>query len=542
MNPEGIDTSTLLTMLGLIAAVWAIVPDTARLTFRLSLNKFDWLLIWLALLIVHGFFFEPVLTSLGLPILGTWRWGFDKSATQYSLFLLLAGYVYWRSRKTKLTRGNLGLFDELSTSLLHARKYEDLADLLQPHLEPALDLAAPESVRSRLAETIRPPRPGLQLVFGDDGSITIVADEATSWPMRKLFVVREWIADLVGPSQKIQRRAVLVVKRLLASRGLVTHLAISSPYLCIQVMERAQRLVESFQDNFFHALLADEGSIFYSEIKNNQNFGGIGRRLALPDENQLLRFYCANVEVAARLGVYRSVGEAVLARIDTDDALEKKLNGRLLTFHEIGRDHDPVHAGLMFFRIMVLEGLHQRTNDHLWLHYMTHFASHLVDRAREVRVEDENREFATPLGYLLYEIVDNMATWIAESVELTTLDDMLTRNQEEGDHLYISFEAADAIGRVLQPILMAPCVPQQLKTQLFGIAFFALKELETYPRLAPLASLMRNRLIDPYDSGYQNRDHYLTKLQLVFSKQDHMLRIQLRTLKDELDAALASCE
>jgi hypothetical protein len=542
MNPEGIDTSALLTMLGLIAAVWAIVPNTARLTFRLSLNKFDWLLIWLALLIVHGFFFEPVLTSLGLPILGTWRWGFDKSATQYSLFLLLAGYVYWRSRKTKLTRRNLGLFDVLSTSLLHARKYEDLADLLQPHLEPALDLAAPESVRSRLAEKIRPPRPGLQLVFGDDGSITIGPDEATSWSMRKLFVVREWIADLVGPSQKVQRRAVSVVKRLLASRGLVTHLAISRPYLCIQVMERAQRLVKSFQDDFFQALLADEGSIFYSEIKNNQNFGGIGRRLALPDENRLLRFYCADVEVAGRLGVYRSVGEAVLARIDADDALEKKLNGRLLTFQDIGRDHDPVHVGLMFFRIMVLEGLHQRTNDHLWLHYMTHFASHLVDRAREVRVEDENREFATPLGYLLYEIVDNMATWIAEAVELTTADDVLTRNQEEGDHVYISFEAADAIGRVLQPILMAPCVPQQLKTQLLGVALFALKELETYPRLAPLASLMRKRLIDPYDSGYQSHYHYLTKLHLVFNKQDHTLRIQLRTLKDELDAALASCE
>ena len=53
MNSAGIDTSALLTMLGLIAAVWAIVPSTARLSFRLSLNWFDWLVIWVVLLIIH---------------------------------------------------------------------------------------------------------------------------------------------------------------------------------------------------------------------------------------------------------------------------------------------------------------------------------------------------------------------------------------------------------------------------------------------------------------------------------------------------------
>jgi hypothetical protein len=81
--------------------------------------------------------------------------------------------------------------------------------------------------------------------------------------------------------------------------------------------------------------------------------------------------------VAARLGVFRSVGEAVLAHIDADEILEKKLNGRLLTFQEVGKYHDPVYAGICFFRIMVLEGLHQRAADHLWLHYMPFFARRL---------------------------------------------------------------------------------------------------------------------------------------------------------------------
>lgn len=535
MNPAGIDTSALLTMLGLIAAVWAVVPSTARLSFRLSLNRLDWLVIWAALLLIHGLFFEPVLTTLGFPTLGPWLWGFDKSATQYLLFLLLAAFVYWRSRRTRLTRWNLGLFDELTTSLVHAGKHEELADFLQHHLGSALDLAAPTSVRSRLANAIRPPRPDFQVVFHDDGSITLGAGAPTSWLFRTWFSFREWVADLVGPSQRVQRRAAIVVKRLLSSRRLVGHLAIARPYLCIEVMERATRFVESFQDEFFNALLADESSIFYSELKNNDNYGGVGHRLALPEENRLLWFYCFDVAVAARLGVYRSIGEAVLARIDADEVLDKKLNGRLLTFQEVGKYHDPVYAGICFFRIMVLEGLHQRASDHLWLHYMSHFASHLVDRARAVRPEDANQEFPTPLGYLLYEVVDATAVWVSDAKAVTAPGDVLRPDQHEGNHIYISFEAAEAIGGVIQAILMSPRVPHRLKVELLGVALTTLRDLEQCPHLAPLAKVMRTYLIEPY--GFRAQNNYLDILKQCFDEQDHVLRAHLGRFSEELDAA-----
>ncbi|WP_454764378.1 hypothetical protein [Cupriavidus campinensis] len=535
MNPAGIDTSALLTMLGLIAAVWAVVPSTARLSFRLSLNWFDWLVIWAALLIIHGFFFEPVLTTLGFPTFGPWLWGFDKSATQYLLFLLLAAFVYWRSRRTRLTRWNLGLFDDLTTSLLHAGKLEELAELLHRHLASALNLAASKSVRSRLADAIRPPRPGFQVVFRDDGSISLGKGAPTNWLFRKWFSFREWLADLVGPSQRVQRRAVIVVKRLLSSRRLAGHLAIARPYLCIEVMERATRFVEGFQDEFFDALLANEASVFYSELKNNDNFGEGGHRLALPDENRLLRFYCVNVDVAARLGVYRSVGEAVLARIDADEGLEKKLNGRLLTFQDVGKHHDPVYAGIWFFRIMVLEGLHQRVADHLWLHYMPHFASRLVDRAREVRPEDENHEFPTPLGYLLYEVVDSTAVWVRDAEALTKPGDELLPDQLEGNHTHISFEAAEAIGRVIQAILMSPRVPRRLKDELLGVALTTLRDLEQRTHLAPLARVMRAHLIEPY--GFREQNNYLYILKQCFDEQDHVLRAHLGRFSEELDAA-----
>ena len=535
MNPAGIDTSALLTMLGLIAAVWAVVPSTAKLSFRLSLNWFDWLVIWAALLIIHGLFFEPVLTTLGFPTLGPWLWGFDKSTTQYLLFLLLAVFVYLRSRRRRLTRWNLGLFDDLTTSLLHAGKHDELADLLQSHLDSALDLAASKSVRSRLADSISPPRPGVQVVFQDDGSIKLGAGTPTSWHFRRWLNFREGLADLVGPSQRVQRRAAIVVKRLLSSRRLTGCLAIARPYLCLRVMERATSVQERFQDDFFAALLSDEASVFYGELKNNDNFGGDGHRLALPDENRLLRFYCGDVSVAARLAVYRSVGEAVLARIDADEVLEKRLNGRLLTFQNAGKHSDQVYAGIWFFRIMVLEGLHQRIADHLWLHYMPHFASSLVDRAREVRPEDENNEFPTPLAYLLYEIVNATAVWVMDAEVLTKSGEKPRPNELEGNHIYISFEAAQAVGRVIRAVLISPRVPHRVKIELLGVALTTLRGLEQREHLAALATVMRAHLIDPY--GFQEQNNYLDILTQCFDEQDHVLRACLRRFSEELGAA-----
>lgn len=522
-------------MLGLIAAVWAVVPSTAKLSFRLSLNWLDWLVIWSGLLIIHGLFFESVITKMGFPTLGPWLWGFDKSGTQYLLFLLLAAFIYWRSRRTKLTRWNLGLFDDLTTSLLHSGKFEELTDLLHSHLASALNLAVSKSVRSRLATTIRPLRPNVQVFFREDGSISMGEQAPTSWIFRRFFSFREWLADLVGPSQQVQRRAVIVVKRLLSSRQLTRHLAIVRPYFCIEVMERVTRFEEGFQDEFFDALLGNEASIFYSELKNNDNFGAGGHRLSLPDENRLLRFYLANVGVAVRLGVYRSIGEAVLARIDTDETLEKKLNGRLLTFQDVGKHHDPIYVGIRFFRIMVLEGLHQRVADHLWLHYMPHFARRLIDRAREVQLEDENQEFSTPLGYLLYEIVDATAVWVRDAEALIQGDDIARPNQLEGDHIYISFEAAEAMGRVIQVILMSPRVPLRLKSELLSVALGTLKDLQKHANLAELARVTRTRLIEPY--GYREKNNYVQILKQFFDDQDHVLRAHLALFKEELDDA-----
>lgn len=538
MNSAGIDTSALLTMLGLIAAVWALVPSTARLSFRLSLSWLDWVVVWGMVLVIHGFFFEPVIRALGFPNLGPWRLGFEKSSFQYLLFLLIALFVYWRSRRTKLTRRNLNLFDDLTTSLLLAGKFDELGELLQRHLKSALALSKQRSLRSRIANWIKPKQLGAKFFLTLAGAMEIQQNSSSKFLGPQYLRFRQRLATLIEPMDTVSRRASIVVKRLLSSRGLVAHLANVRPYLCMEVMEQAVLIEDSFQDEFFNALLGNEGSIFYSELRNSENMGQAGNRLWLPEENRLLRFYFTDVGVAARLGVYRSVGEAILARIDADDLLEKKLNGRLLTFQEVGKYHDPIYTGLWFFRVMVLEGLHQRSDDHLWLHYMPHFASRLVDRARAVRADDENYEFPTPLAYLLYQVVDSTVVWVRDAETLTNPGEVLNRAQREGNHVYISFEAAEAIGPVMKSILLSPCVPSRLKVELFSVVLGTLRDLEHHEHLAPLARAMRKSLIEPY--GFREKYDYLHTLRSYFIEQDHVLRGYLQLFVQDLDEALVA--
>jgi hypothetical protein len=536
----GIDTSAMMTMLGLVAAVWALMSNNAKLGFRLRLNWFDWCVVWGVLLTIHAFYFEPVLRDLGVfPILNPWKWGFDKSATQYALFLLLAIFVPVRALTVRrLTRRRLSLFNKLSTSLLHEGRFDELAVLLDRHLEPAIDVAMSEDVRNRLAQFIQPSRPDFQVVMRDDGSFTLANTGELGWFARTGFRVRETLADLMSPSERPRNRARMIVRRLLSSRQLVDYLSAARPYLCLQVMERATFLMDEFQDEFFDALLGNEGSIFYIELKDNENFaGGQGHRLHIPEENRLMQFYLKDVGVAGKLGVYRSVGESVLARIDGDDALLKKLNGPQLQYRETTKHRCPVYASIWFFRIMVLEGLHQRASDHLWLHYMPHFATRLVGRARKVDELDGDEEFPTPLSYLLYQIVATTVEWIDDAEHLTKEEkNVITPSEIDGDHVYISFQAAEALGRVMQPILLSDRVTGRVQEQLLSSALHTLRRLEQRDHLSALAASVRTHLIYPY--GQSHREEYLPLLRACFREQDHVLRGDLPRFRQELDEAL----
>lgn len=537
MASTGIDTTSLLTILGVIAAVWAIVPPTSRLSFRLSLSWFDWIVVLGVLLTVHALIFEDVLRALRLyPVIAPWKWGFDKNGLLYLLFLGLTLYVWWRSRKTRLHPANLALFERLAMTLLHARKYEDLGVLLEQHLPAAFEIANSRGWRGQIISMVRPPGPPLPTFEFVEGRLLARATPPLPRLVAIQHKVRARLVDALTPKDSASLRAKSLIKLLLSSRQLAGYLAQAHPHLCLAVMTQATSLVDDFQDNFFDSLLRNESSIFYAELKNSHNLD-VGHRLQILSENRLISFYLKDVQVAASLGVYRSLGESMLSMIDTDDDLPQSLNGPMRTYGDVEVYRCPIYCGVHFFRMMVLEGLHQQTSDHLWLHYVPHFVDHILARARSSTPDDENFEFATRFSYLLYQLVKVTTDWIEQAERVTEAGDVLTHESVDGRHAYIAFEACSALGPVMQDILQSAKVTDRLKDELFEAVLRTLGRIEAVPRLVPLANAIANSLVRPH--GFKASEGYVQELGSRYSTMDYHLRKADCRLKRAIDAELA---
>lgn len=141
-NETSIDTSSLLTILGLVAAVWAIVPAATRLRFRLSITWFDWLIVVGVFLVVHYLAFESAFRSVGLyHNFGAWKWGLDKGSSIYLLLLGLSIFILVRARAPKLARRNIGIFAKLVDNLLLTKRYDELVSLVEPQFSKLLSIS-----------------------------------------------------------------------------------------------------------------------------------------------------------------------------------------------------------------------------------------------------------------------------------------------------------------------------------------------------------------------------------------------------------------
>ena len=389
-NETSIDTGSLLTILGLIAAVWAIVPATTRLRFRLSVTWFDWFIVVGVFLVVHYLVFEPALRSVGMyHSFGPWKWGLDKSSSIYLLLLGLGLFLLVRARSPKLARRNIGLFAKLVDNLLLTKRYDELVSLVEPQFSKLLSINCYRPVLARVLAKITPKAAfNLQAILS--GARPKHENYLTRW-IRSTFTRLE---SVIAGWDSSAKQAQELLRSLSDSPPLVNYLAVAYPDFGLRILERPEVVREDFVELFIEALLADSTSRLYVELKNNKNLNG-RHRLALPPTNRILYFFFKDVSVAAHHGLYRAIGEPVLRRLDEDPKLVESYNRSLGYFDDVGKYHSPIYAGIKLFEIMVHEGIHQGQQDHLWLFYFTHFTDGILDQLRDVAPGDENHEFPT---------------------------------------------------------------------------------------------------------------------------------------------------
>lgn len=527
-----IDTTSLLTILGVIAAVWALISPTSRLRLRFCMAWWDWVIGAIVFLLIHYLVFAPALERLGLYYsLGPWKWGLDSSSAVYLLLLSVVVYFFWRTRSPMLVRGRIRVFRELIENLHLTKRYDELVLLVEPQLPKLILLTKQQSLIAGWVDRLDPPNIDMAALLRGE-----VPRARPAWRQRwstALQSLKSWI--LARDDASTQAREVLL--NLVTSPELTVHLAVAHPHFCLKLLEAAEAIRSDFIENYMDALLDAPGSRLYVELKNNQNLNG-GSRLFLPKNNRLLHFFFSDAAEAMKNGLDRAIGEAVCRRLDEDHKLAEKLNESLGSYYDGGRFRCPINAGITLFEIMVHEGIHQGLQDHMWLHYFRHFAEKILKQMPMPPDEDAYQEWPTPFHYLLYRLVSVTTDWAEQCARIDDAEiPEATRNADGFDRHFISKEATKTLGSMLQDIIPSEKITASFKTYLLEVAIRSHNKLQGNRELFDVASSFRNAVIRGADLPTETS--YRVELRNVFDRMDHRMRHEAAQFKEALDGTLA---
>lgn len=124
--------SVLYTIIGLLVAVYAIIPTERKIDLKVRFNWIDLFIITIAFLLVHYILFYPILSSFGFVLpLGEWKLGFNPNNASYIIILSTTFFLIIRYVKAPLRKQKINLFQKLNESLLQEEKYSELLFVLE---------------------------------------------------------------------------------------------------------------------------------------------------------------------------------------------------------------------------------------------------------------------------------------------------------------------------------------------------------------------------------------------------------------------------
>ncbi|MGT3070674.1 hypothetical protein [Pseudomonas putida] len=532
--PATIDTTSLLTILGVLAAVWALISPTTRLRLRFCMTWKDWVVGGSAFLLSHYLVFAPTLEKLGLYYsLGPWRWGLDSSSAVYLLLLSAALYFFWRTRFPTLAGSRVQIFRELVENLLLTKRYDELVLLVEPQLPKLISLTKQQPLLVRWIQRLDKPRVDITALLRGEKPKPPSFWKKVQYNLLHTLKSR----SLARNTAKTQAREVLL--NIVTSPDLTIYLAAAHPHFCLKLLESDEAIYSDFAENYMDALLDSPSSRLYVELKNNRNLNG-GSRLYLPENNRLLRFFFADAPTAMKNGLDKAIGEAVCRRLDEDRKLIEKLNGSLGSYYDTGRFRCPINSGITLFEIMIHEGIHQGLQDHMWLYYFDHFTRKILNQMPESSDEENFLEWPTPFHYLLYRLVSIATDW-AEQCERICDSEIpeSTRTDNNFDKHYISKEATKALGSMLEHIIPSNKLSVSFKTYLLESPIRSHIKIERNPKLRDVSSSLVTAII--MGTTMPTKCSYRSDLQKIFNRIDHVMRRDASTFERALRASLASC-
>lgn len=550
----------LLTVLALLAAIYALVPRVRQLDLQLRLGLFDKFVMVVATAAVLYLEFNNFFSAKGWVLSGRWPQGITPTNSIYLVLLGTVGVLFFRIRFAHLSRRKMRKFKELIEELYWAESYAELLALLQKHLAQLFTIARSKTLWSRLRTKLE-PAPWPQLTVEDlqdlKGEFGLRTDARARGCAPDRFLasfyhirqqLRELLLKLLTKNDTAQQNALELVRTILLSPRLMKALVRTRPYLGLDIIRQWTGFYGcvDFISLYLTELLRDPLSVLYQELAENRNILA-SHRYIIPESNRIIHFFLSDAAFANQVGVYKPVGDYAESYLDdlARDPENDPYNRAMGDFKESGAWNSALHATIRFFDIMVEEALHQGVEWHMWLYYMPPIVERIARNYRLIDpLADADREWPIRYNYLLYEIFSALRSWI-ESVEDVPLDQSnveLRSTRADIENGNIPKSSILALCECMRIVLESSNLNDRSKRDLTDMVFIQFLELRSNQKLQGYATVLRNAISQGGTFRRRNDTKYRTALIAVFEqKKNEYLKYLIKNPEDivtELEAAL----
>lgn len=430
------DFSGLLTFLGLLIAAYSIMPEHSRLSVRVFISPWVWLVgVLLLCLCTFLIYLSRKIHADGLVYKdGSYFGAVDIELIIFVLITIYTLVIIFKLAKAKINRSNIKIYRDLIEELSLQKEYQLLAKSLRGNLGRLIIFSNEKTfIQRKLNSLLAFLKPDdlspHELHFGAVSvkikflvdSITNDEEEVEQPNFIKrqfLFVTKDipkhfyiWFyrnVKLFFFGKQISQYASEILEKFVYQKDFAKYLASNNPKLAIDILNNDSHSREQSPHKLVEAFLEDSNSIFYTEVYKASNEG-------VSEETPLMQVILGDTEKAEKLNVYRPVGEyniqylKELGRIDNDE-LQLEVDVR---FSEFLKLKNPIYAGMFFYNTLLRDAINKGVQWHMWVYYLSYWVRGIVDNAKSehwtVRTEFPNR-----YAYFLYELTSTQKYLIVD--------------------------------------------------------------------------------------------------------------------------------
>lgn len=326
-----------------------------------------------------------------------------------------------------------------------------------------------------------------------------------------------------------------ILQALCGSDDLIDFMASMRPYAAITILALRDYKRMELSEQYMRQLCKNPQSIFYSELRNNQNKDGHAGYWHDP-RNKLLYFLFRNANNAHDLEIYRPVGDQALQALDPNRNQEyiSKLNNLPGDFPDNEKWRDITFCSEFFFDLMINSAARQDIKWHMWLYYLRDIINRLIEIYDETGPAiDVDDEWPNRTAFLLYRAMKMLVEWasLVEHLPTNSVHLNFPGGKVAADNANIPASSVNAFSQCIGNFVMAENIGEKFKVYIHQSLMRDLHNL----RRDGAPGLIRAALIQALASGGRRPAFgYGDEITGLFAQADHVLQANL----DDYEAAL----